>query len=104
LPTGQRQFRRRTDGTEFLDVYIEEFGVHVELDGRLGHDRALEIWRDFKRDNASVVQSLRHLRYGWADLLGKPCDVAIQQAIVLRQQQWPGPFIRCPDCPRFVQT
>jgi hypothetical protein len=99
LPAGKRQFRRRIDGTEFLDVYIEEFNVHVELDGRLGHDRALEIWRDFKRDNTSVVRRLRHLRYGWADVLGSPCDVAMQQAVVLRQEGWTGPYVRCRDCP-----
>jgi hypothetical protein len=99
LPPGTRQFRRRRDGTEFLDVVIEEYAVHIELDGRLGHDRAQEIWRDMGRDNASVVGGKRHLRYGSADLLGRPCAVAAQQATVLRQQGWQGVFVRCPDCP-----
>jgi hypothetical protein len=99
LPAGTRQFRRRRDGTEFLDVLVEEFGVHTELDGRLGHDRALESWRDMRRDNASVVQRLRHLRYGWADLFGRPCEVAIEQGLVLRQQGWSGRFRRCRTCP-----
>jgi hypothetical protein len=36
LPCGRRQARRATDGVEYLDVLIEEFGLHIELDGRLG--------------------------------------------------------------------
>jgi hypothetical protein len=99
LPKGTRQVRRTSDGTEYLDVVIEDYGVHIELDGRLGHDEATQIWRDFRRDNRSEVQRLRHLRYGWADVVDRPCQVAAQQAEVLRQQGWLGPFRRCPDCP-----
>ena len=99
LPAGSRQVGRLADGTEYLDVLIEEYGVHIELDGRLGHDRTRERWRDMRRDNRSEVARLRHLRYGWADLVDRPCEVAAQQAEVLRQQGWPGPFIRCRDCP-----
>lgn len=99
LPMGTRQQRRLADGTEYLDVVVEEWGLHVELDGRLGHDRAREIWRDMRRDNRSELQRLRHLRYGWSDLVDRPCDVAVQQAMVLRQQGWRGPFRRCARCP-----
>ena len=98
LPMGTRQFRRQTDGREYLDVLIEEWQLHVELDGRLGHDRARERWRDMKRDNRSEVQQLRHLRYGWADLLDRPCEVAAEQALILRQQGWRGAFRRCAGC------
>jgi hypothetical protein len=84
---------------EYLDILIDEFQLHVELDGRLGHDRARELWRDMKRDNRSEELRLRGLRYGWADLADRPCDAAIQQAIILRQQGWTGPFIRCAACP-----
>jgi very-short-patch-repair endonuclease len=99
LPPGSRQARRTADGTEFLDVLIEQFRLHVELDGRLGHDRAREIWRDMKRDNRSEVNGLRHLRYGWADVVDRPCDVAIEQAVIMRQQGWTGGFRRCRRCP-----
>jgi hypothetical protein len=99
LPPGRRQLKRLAGGAEFLDVLIEEFGLHVELDGRLGHDRAREIWRDMRRDNRSELQRLRHLRYGWGDMIDRSCDVAIQQGVVLRQQGWAGTFRRCPDCP-----
>jgi hypothetical protein len=102
LPMGERQLERLNDGTEHLDVIIEKWGVHVELDGRLGHDRAREIWRDMKRDNASEVARLRQLRYGWADMFDRPCDVAIQQAVILRQQGWPDVFRRCRACPAIL--
>jgi hypothetical protein len=104
LPPGKRQFRRDKAGVEYLDVLIEEWMLHVELDGRLGHDRAQEMWRDMRRDNRSVVQRMRHLRYGWADVVHRPCDVAIEQAIVLRQQGWTGRFKRCRDCPNDLPS
>jgi hypothetical protein len=97
---GRRQAKRVAGGAEFLDVLIEEFGVHVELDGRLGHNRATEKWRDMRRDNRSELARLRHLRYGWGDVVDRPCDVAIKQAEVLRQQGWTGTFKRCAVCPR----
>ncbi len=80
-------------------VLIDEFRLHVENDGRLGHDRAQEIWRDMRRDNRSELLGYRHLRYGWADLVDRGCQVALEQAEVLRQQGWRGRFRRCPHCP-----
>jgi hypothetical protein len=99
LPAGTRQFERLSDGTEWLDILIEEYCLHIELDGRLGHIRARETWRDMRRDNRSEVLRLRHLRYGWTDMIDSPCEVAIQQAVILRQQGWRGDFKRCRSCP-----
>jgi hypothetical protein len=98
LPIGRRQVRRLRDGTEYLDVVIDEWALHIELDGRLGHDRAREVWRDMRRDNASQVRGIAHLRYGWADIIDRPCAVAEEQARVLRQQGWPGRFVPCRAC------
>lgn len=100
LPAGKRQVRRSGTGVEYLDVLIDPYDLHVELDGRLGHDRATEQWRDMRRDNRSELARLRHLRYGWGDLVDRPCAVAIEQAQVLRQQGWTGAFKRCPTCPQ----
>jgi very-short-patch-repair endonuclease len=99
LPAGQRQVRRQIDGTEYLDVVIDEWQLHVELDGRLGHDRARDIWRDMRRDNRSELLGYRQLRYGWADLVDRGCEVAREQAEVLWQQGWLGQLTRCPRCP-----
>jgi hypothetical protein len=100
LPAGRRQITRRSDGTEYLDLVVEEFMVHNELDGRLGHDKTREVWRDHRRDNRSELAGYRHFRYGWADLFDRPCEYAAEQAAVLRQQGWTGQFRRCPRCPR----
>jgi hypothetical protein len=99
LPMGVRQACRLQDGTQYLDVLIPEWGLHLELDGRLGHDRGRERWRDMRRDNRSELAQLRHLRYGWADVFDRPCAVAVEQAVVLRQQGWTGTFRRCRACP-----
>jgi hypothetical protein len=99
LPMGRRQAGRRGDGSEYLDVLLEEFCIHIELDGRLGHDRTRDVWRDMRRDNRSEVAGLRHFRYGWADMLDRACEVAHEHAVVLRQQGWTGVFVRCRRCP-----
>jgi hypothetical protein len=99
LPAGKRQVGRRADGTEYLDVVVEEYDLHVELDGRMGHDDATGTWRDMRRDNRSERERKRHLRYGWADMYDRPCEVAIEQGVILRQQGWGGQFKRCRNCP-----
>ena len=99
LPQPERQFKRLPDGTEYLDGYLKAWSVHYEFDGRLGHDKAREIWRDHRRDNRSTVNRQRVLRYGWADLIDRGCEVAAERAVVLAQQGWPGAFRRCPRCP-----
>jgi hypothetical protein len=99
LPTGTRQYRRSSGSAEYLDVLDERWRIHVELDGRLGHDSARELWRDMRRDNRSEIAGLRHLRYGWGDIVGNPCAVAAQLGAVYRQQGWLGPYRRCPTCP-----
>ncbi|MBV9485435.1 MAG: hypothetical protein JO246_05210 [Frankiaceae bacterium] len=99
VPVGRRQFTRLADGTEHLDDFDAEFRVHTELDGRLGHDRGRDVFRDMRRDNRSELEQVRHLRYGWADLFDRPCEVAIQEALIYRQQGWTGKFKRCRKCP-----
>jgi hypothetical protein len=102
LPPGERQFRRDRKGVEYLDVVIREFRLHVELDGRLGHEKFLERLRDMRRDNASELGQMRHLRYGYADMYDRGCEAMIEQAVILRQQGWTGRFRRCRRCPVVV--
>jgi hypothetical protein len=42
---------------------------------------------------------MRHLRYGWADIVDRPCEVAAQQALIFRQQGWTGALRPCSNCP-----
>ncbi len=73
LPKGRRQVRRRRSARN--DVGYEEFGLIIELDGHLGHD-GLGRFRDFRRDNAALIDGRITLRYGWADVTQESCAVA----------------------------
>jgi hypothetical protein len=98
LPVGERQRRVcRAGRSQWSDVvYRMPLGIVVnELDGRLGHDEPFERWRDYARDNAGVVAGEATLRYGWADVLGRRCEVAAQTAQVLRGYGWTGELRRC---------
>jgi hypothetical protein len=67
LPVGRRQVGRRN--TE-VDVYYQDCGLLVELDGRLGHT-GMGRFRDMRRDNAATTDGLATLRYGKADVFGR---------------------------------
>jgi very-short-patch-repair endonuclease len=92
LPLGHRQ--RAIGGTR-QDVHYAAFRTTVELDGRLGHSNPGERWRDLARDNAAAVRGETALRYGWADVADRPCEVAGQVAAVLRRRGWAGVAARC---------
>ena len=98
LPVGRRQRRRRR--TE-VDVWYEEYGLLVELDGRLGHE-GMGRFRDMHRDNASTSDGLATLRYGHADVHGSSCQVARQVAENLIRRGWDGSPTRCDSCRRVA--
>ena len=96
LPRGQRQRpMHRGRRREWTDVGYGDHATVVELDGRLGHDEVGAAWRDMRRDNAAVVAGEAPLRYGWADVMGRPCTVAAQVGAVLRSRGWSGQPRRC---------
>jgi hypothetical protein len=81
------------------DRLYRDYGVVVELDGRLAHP-AEEQWRDKARDNAAAVDRQQTLRYGWEDVRRHPCATALQVARVLRVHGWDGwPRPCSPGCP-----
>jgi hypothetical protein len=71
------------------DRVYTQYGVVVELDGRLAH-RAEDAWRDKERDNAAVEAGLEPLRYGWHHVRRKACATALQVARILRAHGWTG--------------
>jgi very-short-patch-repair endonuclease len=87
LPTGVRQ--RQVD-REFTDVAYPEYGLVVELDGRL-HLAPKNRWRDLDRDNRATLRAEATLRYGWFDITTRPCEAAVQVLEILRR--------RTPDLP-----
>ena len=71
------------------DRLYRDYGVVVELDGRLGHGPE-DQWRDKDRDNSAAVDGHQPLRYGWAHVRWHPCATALQVARVLRVRGWDG--------------
>ncbi|QGN32925.1 hypothetical protein [Microlunatus sp. Gsoil 973] len=98
LPRGRRQASGRS-GRQRLwrDVYYEEFRVLVELDGTIGHVGEGR-FRDYRRDNAALVDGDATLRYGWHDVRSESCQVARQVALMLHRGGWEGRPNRCPNC------
>jgi very-short-patch-repair endonuclease len=99
LPRAQRQVRVvRSGRVYYLDDLYTAYEVGVELDGLVAHPPG-ERWRDFRRDNAGAADGIITLRYGWADVTGRPCEVAAQVAAVLRRRGWAGSVGSCgPSC------
>lgn len=97
LPAAARQVRRHAGGgsATVSDVEYLKGALVVELDGRLRHAGTANRWRDLSRDNAVTVQGARTLRYGWHDVVGRPCQVAAQVATVLAGLGWGGSPTRC---------
>jgi hypothetical protein len=99
LPVATRQVRvTRAGQHQYQDVTYQAYGVVVELDGQVAHPVELR-WRDIRRDNASIVEGLQPLRYGWADVTEQPCRVAAQVGGLLCRRGWDGRLRRCgPAC------
>lgn len=100
LPQGRRN-RYRGGLRHRSDVGYDGFALLVELDGRLGHADEGR-FRDFRRDNDFALRSLVTLRYGWHDVVERPCEVAQQVALVLGAHGWTGVPSRCVRCRRVV--
>jgi hypothetical protein len=108
LPTAQRQSRRISAASsiprsQYLDSHYRAFGVVAELDGRADH-RVEDRWRDIRRDNANATSGILTLRFNWADVTRRPCEVASDVADALRARGWQGKPLPCgPGCSgRFV--
>lgn len=95
LPEPERQVSL-SPGTR-ADGLWTDAGVVLELDGRMGHEGA---FRDMARDNRMTARGLVTLRYGWHDVINRPCEVAWQVHQVLRSRGWDGLRQRCGRCRR----
>lgn len=84
-------------GTYSDNVY-EDYMLVVELDGKLGHE-GVEKWRDFRRDNRNAAAGWTTLRFGWWDVVERPCEVVAQLVHLLRSKGWRGDMLRCAACP-----
>jgi len=96
LPRGERNQldRLSTGGRRYRDVKYPAWRTIVELDGREAHPADAD-FRDLRRDNEVVVAGDSPLRYGWRDVVGRPCEVAAQVVGVLKARGWPGQPSAC---------
>lgn len=100
LPTPIRQAPTTAGRRGFRDVDYDDWGVVVELDGRLAHDGPLARDRDLERDlDAAVGAHRRSLRLGWGQVFDRPCSTARKVAAVLSSGGWGGEVLRCPSFP-----
>jgi hypothetical protein len=86
------------------DRVYEEYGVIVELDGRLAHP-VENRQKDKARDNAAAAAGQQSLRYGWEAVTQRPCATAAEVIEVLREHGWRGRPKPCrPGCPVQRET
>lgn len=100
LPPLRRQVpRASTRGAERRDGEYDEFGLVIELDGRLGHDSWAAGARDARRDldDLAAGRSVARLRYG--QVFGGACETAAKIGRALQARGWTGLVRRCgPGC------
>ncbi len=99
LPTATRQraiVQRR--GSGYRDVEYLGCAVVVELDGRVGHQRARDRWDDLGRDVDAAVDGRLTVRLGWHQV-AEPCRTAAALGQILVARGWAGRPVTCaPDC------
>jgi very-short-patch-repair endonuclease len=97
LPKALRQAKitigRRS---RYLDNFYGEAQLAVELDGRAFHPPE-QRWADSHRDNDHAGWGILTLRYSWADIVNRPCEVATQVADLLRRRGTAVELRRCGD-------
>lgn len=76
------------------DAAYEQWGVLVELDGRLGHEGAGRL-ADARRDRSAAGRGWVTVRAGWLDVATQPCELAADLAKVLSARGWTGATRPC---------
>ena len=93
LPGAVRQ-QPTGDGGRRDNVY-EEFGLVVEVDGRLGHEGWDGRRRDGRRDRRAARSGRLTVRVFWDELVQSPCDLAVEVGELLRSRGWTGAPAAC---------
>ncbi|AXE39714.1 hypothetical protein JS278_02576 [Acidipropionibacterium virtanenii] len=96
LPRGVRQ--KSVVAHKFTDVIYEQYKLVMELDGLVGHFGEGEN-HDTWRDSELLLRGIESMRFGWADVTVRPCEVAAMVAWVLQVRGWDGQMQLCPSCP-----
>lgn len=96
LPSGRRQLS--VSGGTRSDVAYEEYHTIVELDGVAWH-WGINQNRDSLRDAEHLSMGWVTMRFGWVDVVSRPCRIAALVADVLASRGWQAGRRRCPECP-----
>lgn len=91
LPTPSRQAVRRDSmgRRRYLDLYFDEWGLHVEIDGRQ-HDDPWQVWLDMDRQNALWTQGKREVRFTTWIVRAEPKLFVSRIGQALRELGWRG--------------
>ena len=81
----------------FRDVHYRAQKLVLELDGRLGHEWAVDQWADLERDLVAAIADQLTLRLGWGPV-SSPCRLAALVGQLLVARGWSGPVLHCPNC------
>jgi len=98
LPRGRRQAPTGTGGRR--DVEYEEFGLVIEIDGRLAHQAWASRQKDGRRDRTALVSGRLTVRCFWVDLVPTACELAVDVGAIMQSRGWTGQVRPCgPTCP-----
>lgn len=90
LPVASRQQPGRAGPRRLHDNVYDEFGLVVEVDGRLGHEAWSDRVRDGRRDRAAAGEGRFTTRVFWPDVAVTPCQTAVEVGAVLTARGWSG--------------
>jgi hypothetical protein len=100
LPRPRRQ-QRPGYASILRDIDYEVFGLVIELDGRVFHDRADARDADLERDlDAHLRDGRETVRLGWGQVFGHACRTAAKLGVLLARRGWTGSPTRCERCGR----
>ncbi|WP_281612114.1 hypothetical protein, partial [Escherichia coli] len=74
----------------YHDNRYTAYGLIVEVDGRMGHERWEDRVRDGRRDRSVAVDGTITSRVFWPDVTSGACDTARDVAGLLRRGGWVG--------------
>lgn len=97
LPAATRQAQRFAGRHDNL---YEEFGLIVEVDGRLGHEAWSDRVADGRRDRRAALDTGTTTRVFWPDVATTACKTAVEIGAMLALRGWDGRVRACrrPTC------
>ncbi|HWJ82758.1 MAG TPA: hypothetical protein VNS55_11020 [Nocardioides sp.] len=98
LPTAARQFRESAKGPLYRDADYEQFGLIVELDGRMFHAKARQHDADLERDLDAAADDRLTVRLGWGQTYDRSCSTAAKLGRIFQSRGWTDAPHPCPAC------